>query len=90
MEIILKDLIKLSILTIVWLSCLYLTSKDSPLHEALKYVPMHLIITIGYIAGVKVCYNIIIIKDCTDEYNTLLSEISEAREFYTKNKIKYN
>jgi hypothetical protein len=90
MKIILKDLLKLIVIFSIWFTVFILSSKESALHEALKYFPMHFIITIGYYAVMRVCYNMTVIKDCTKEYNTLLEEIEEARNYYNKYGIKYN
>jgi hypothetical protein len=91
MKLIFKDVISLSIIFSIWSVLYYLTySKTCPFHEALRYFPLHFIISIGYYAVLKVCYNILSIKDCTKEYNTLLKEIDEARDYYTKQGIKYN
>jgi hypothetical protein len=90
MKLFFKDILILSFTFSIWLFAYFTSSIDSPTHEALKYFPMHFIITVGYYAIIKVCFNILNIKDCTEEYNTLLREIDEAREYYTKKGIKYN
>jgi hypothetical protein len=89
MKLILRDLIILTIIFALWFIYFTLT-QCPPMHEALKYFPMHFIISIGYYAIVRVCYNMLNIKDCTEEYNTLIKEIDEARDYYTKKGVKYN
>ncbi len=83
MKLLHKDILVLLLITTAWLTLYWNTSGN--FKEALKYFPMHLIITILFYAIIQVCYNILIIKDCKSEYSELLSEIEEARKFYNKN-----
>lgn len=92
MKLFIKDLIKIFVLAVCWLLAKDYCSKNEyfKLSEALNYVPIHLIITIGYYAGISVCMNVISIKNCDKEYSELIDDIDEARKYYQDKNIKYN
>jgi len=92
MKLIIKDSIKLILITICWLfSKNYSVNNNlKSFSEALNYVPIFIIITIGYYAGMSVCLNVINIKNCNKEYSEIIQDIDEARKFYTDKKINYN
>jgi hypothetical protein len=92
MKLIVRDLLKLILILSIWYAVLTITLHRGyiNLHESLKYFPFHLIMTIGYYAIISVCYKILFIKDCNKEYSELVSEIEGGKEFFIKNKIKYN
>ncbi len=92
MKYFLSDVAKLSVVLYLWwvlLNYLY----DHQLfqyYEAIKYFPLHLIITIGYFAVLSICYKILLIKDCVKEHAELVTEINEGRVYFNKNQIKFN
>ncbi len=88
MKIIHKDILKLSIIFILWI--IFYLNTHGTIKEAIKYFPMHLIITLGFYGIITISYNIIIIKDCKNDYKELLNEIKEAEDYYKSNNIKYN
>jgi len=92
MRLILKDFIKVFLLAVCWLLAkdYCLKNNYNKLSESLNYVPIHLIITIGYYAGISVCMNVINIKNCQKEYSELIEDIDEARKYYEDKNIKYN
>jgi hypothetical protein len=92
MKLILKDLIKLAVLSICWILAKYYLNKNNLMNfsEALNYAPIFLIITIGYYAGMSVCMNVINIKNCDKEYSEIIEDIDEARKFYSEKNILYN
>ena len=92
MKIIFRDfLIILTILNIWIIAVVYppLRGKDNLL-EILYAFPGHLLITIGYYAVCNVCYSILFISDCENEYQELMDQLSEGRKFFESKNIKYN
>lgn len=92
MKLIIKDLIKVIVITICWLLTKNYSNKNNfkNFSEALNYVPIFIIISIGYYAGMSVCMNVVSIKNCDKEYSEIIQDIDEARKFYTDKKINYN
>lgn len=92
MKIFLKDLFKLAVILTIWYVSLgYCKDNDYyRAHEALKYFPFHLVVTIGYYAVISVCYNILFIRDCEKEFDELVEDIKEGRNFFKQRNIKYN
>jgi len=92
MKLVINDLIKIIILAFSWfLVKNYCLKNDyNNLSEALNYVPIHIIITLGYYAGISVCINVMNIKNCEKEYSELICDIDEARRFYDLKKLNYN
>ena len=92
MKLIIKDLIKIFLFAVCWLLAKAYCSENSyyRFSEALNYVPIHLIITIGYYAGISVCMKVINIQNCEKEHSELIEDIDEARKYYEEKKIKYN
>ena len=77
MKIIFRDfLIILTILNIWIIAVVYppLRGKDNLL-EILYAFPGHLLITIGYYAVCNVCYSILFISDCENEYQRINGSI---------------
>jgi len=92
MKLIIKDIIKICLFLLCWILVKDFCSKNhyNKLSEAFNYVPIHLIITIGYFAGISVCMNVINIKNCGKEYLELIEDIDEARKYYESKNINYN
>ena len=92
MRLITKDILKLSTIFLTWfiLRKFCILNNYDNFNEAINYFPIHLIITIGFYAGVSVCLNVINIKNCEKEYSEVLDEINEARKYYMAKNIKYN
>ena len=92
MKIIVKDFLIISLIFVVWVFLLLYASKneDAALLEAVKAIPGHLLITVGYYAVCNVCYSILFISDCVKEYKELLDGLEEGRQYFTKLGIKYN
>ena len=92
MRIIVRDFIILGIIFLVWIIALiyFSNNKNPAILEAIKAFPGHLLITIGYYAVLNVCYSILFISDCTNEYKELLDELEEGKQFFMKKGIKYN
>ena len=92
MKIIFRDfLIILTILNIWIIAVVYppLRGKDNLL-EILYAFPGHLLITIGYYAVCNVCYSILFISDCENEYGELMEQLEEGRKFFKAKNINYN
>ena len=92
MKIILRDFLIILFIFILWvLSLIFapLYGKDN-LSEALYAFPGHLLITIGYYAVCNVCYSILFISDCENEYQELMDQLEEGRKFFQSKNIKYN
>ena len=92
MKIILRDFFIVLIIFILWvLALIYcpLTGKDN-LSEALYAFPGHLLISIGYYAVCNVCYSILFISDCENEYGELMEQLEEGRKFFKAKNINYN
>ena len=92
MKIIFRDfLIILTILNIWIIAVVYppLRGKDNLL-EILYAFPGHLLITIGYYAVCNVCYSILFISDCENEYQELMDKLDEGRKFFKDKNINYN
>jgi hypothetical protein len=92
MKLIFKDLFKILFVSFViiimkFYSFLY---EYKTLNECLNYLPIHIIISIFYLGGIKICLNVIKIKNCNKEYSEILDEIKEARNYYKKYNIKYD
>ena len=92
MKIIVKDFLILSSIFVVWIFFLFYASKNdnAALLEAIKAIPGHLLITVGYYAVCNVCYSILFISDCVNEHKELLDELEEGRKYFTEKGIKYN
>lgn len=92
MKLIINDFLKIIVFTICWLLFKSFCNKNNfhNFSEALNYVPIHFIITIGYYAGITVCWNVVNIKNCEKEYLEIIDEIDEAKQFYLSKDIKYN
>ena len=92
MKLIYKDILKLFLILTLWSLTLYYchTNNYSRLFDSLKYFPFHLIVTLGYYAILSICYNVLFIRDCQSEHKDLLEDLSEARDFFNVNKIKFN
>jgi len=92
MKYFIRDLIRLALILVLWgsaLACFNFYGCYN-MYESIKYFPFHLIVTIGYYAITSVCYKILLIGDCENEYSALIEEIETAKKFFTENKIKYN
>ena len=92
MKIILRDFLIVLIIFILWvLALIYcpLKGKDN-LSEALYAFPGHLLISIGYYAVCNVCYSILFISDCENEYGELMEQLEEGRKFFKAKNINYN
>ena len=90
MRIIVRDFIIIGIIFLIWLIALVCSSNNLPLLEAVKAFPGHLLITIGYYAVCNVCYSILFISDCVNEYKELIDELEEGRKYFESKGIKYN
>ena len=92
MKVCLKFLLLSLIFSSIWAVCLCYTINNNMkiAAEIIKGIPGHFLISVGYYALVKVCYNILFISDCKKEYSELVKEIEEGREFFRKKGIKYN
>ena len=92
MRIIFRDL--LIVIFIFFLFIFYLfyniNKGNEKLIEVLYAFPGQLLITIGYYAICNVCYSILFISDCENEYGELMSQLKEGRKFFEKKGIKYN
>ena len=58
--------------------------------EAVKAFPGHLLITIGYYAVCNVCYSILFISDCVNEYKELIDKKKKKKKYFMSKGIKYN
>ena len=92
MRIIFRDFLIVLCIFLIWIFALIyapLTGNDKLL-EALYAFPGHLLITIGYYAVCNVCYSILFISDCENEYQELMDQLNEGRKFFESKNIKYN
>lgn len=92
MKLIFKDLFKLITVLAFWYITLNYCFNGGyyAYYESLYYFPIHLVLTIGYYAIISVCYKMLFINDCKEDYTNLIDEIEEGKNFFKKNKIKYN
>jgi hypothetical protein len=91
MKIVKNDAIKISLILLIWYSIMTFVynQKFYSVYESIRYFPFHLVITIGYYAVMSVCYKILFINDCEKEYDELIKEIDEGKQYFIKNNYKY-
>ena len=92
MKIIFRDFLIVLFIFLIWIFALIyapFTGNDKLL-EALYAFPGHLLITIGYYAVCNVCYSILFISDCENEYQELMDQLDEGRKFFKDKNINYN
>jgi hypothetical protein len=92
MKIIFRDFLIILTILNIWIVAIFyapLTGKDNLL-EILYAFPGHLLITIGYYAVCNVCYSILFISDCENEYQELMDQLDEGRKFFKDKNINYN
>jgi hypothetical protein len=92
MRIFIRDSIIVGIIFLIWIIVFICASNSGnlPLLEAVKAFPGHLLITIGYYAVCNVCYSILFISDCVNEYKELIDELEEGKKYFMSKGIKYN
>ena len=92
MRIIFRDLLIVIFIFCLWIFSLFynIYKGNEKLIEVLYAFPGQLLITIGYYAICNVCYSILFISDCENEYGELMSQLKEGRKFFEKKGIKYN
>lgn len=92
MRIIFRDLLIVIFIFCLWICSLFynINKGNEKLIEVLYAFPGQLLITIGYYAICNVCYSILFISDCENEYGELMSQLKEGRKFFEKKGIKYN
>ena len=92
MKIIFRDFLIVLFIFLIWIFALIYAplTGNNKLLEALYAFPGHLLITIGYYAVCNVCYSILFISDCENEYQELMDQLSEGRKFFESKNIKYN
>ena len=92
MRIIVRDLLIVIFIFCLWICSLFysMNKGNAKLVEALYAFPGQLLITIGYYAVCNVCYSILFISDCENEYGELMNQLEEGRKFFEKKGIKYN
>ena len=92
MRIIFRDLLIVIFIFCLWIFSLFynINKGNEKLIEVLYAFPGQLLITIRYYAICNVCYSILFISDCENEYGELMSQLKEGRKFFEKKGIKYN
>lgn len=91
MKIVKNDAIKISFILIIWYLILTFLNNQKyyQFYESIKYFPFHLVVTVGYYAVMSVCYKILFINDCEKEYDELVKEIDQGKQYFIKNNYKY-
>ncbi|EAS00705.1 dolichol-phosphate mannosyltransferase subunit 3 (macronuclear) [Tetrahymena thermophila SB210] len=65
-----------------------LLSKNKPLDTIAKALPGYLLMVFGCYSLYSIGYDLWILKEYPEDYQSLLKEIDEAKAFYKKNGVK--